>query len=202
MAARYYIAPIIQHPTRINQNMSRCQLYLGAEVGQQNSSQDKSIKAWCITRVSAPAGDPVWAELDADAQLTRIPVALLDTRFADLTQGQRDAIAAEFAARDIPSDWVTANTTLRQVIGYAVRLLRLTKRDMLGGDYPNISLDLTWGNIPAATRNRVLTWATNHGISTAGLTNASTIRQILRRIIEQYPWPRQALGVVGDEDEL
>jgi hypothetical protein len=86
----------------------------------------------------------------------------------------------------------TFGTTLREVIGWVIRLLRLTK--LLRSYYPNVSLDQTWGTIPAAVRNRVLTFAANNGISTAGLNTNSTIRQILRRILERYPWPPQGLG--------
>lgn len=274
MAVRYYLAPVIQHPSRASLNISRCQLYVGAEVGQQNVVGELSVKSWCVTRVEAPDADAVWTQLDADGLLTRIPVALLDTPVSDLTQAQRDAIAQEMAARNIPYDWVTASvvalnttvqsvvgpteivfssgssvtgayngmavllsssdtsvtsrrtivsysgdtqtaildnppgfvvargdavrvystfgTTLREVIGWVIRLLRLTK--LLRSDYPNVSLDQTWGTIPAAVRNRVLTFAANNGISTAGLNTNSTIRQILRRILERYPWPPQGLG--------
>lgn len=192
MAVRYYLAPIIQHPSRASLNISRCQLYVGAEVGQQNVIGELSVKGWCVTRVEAPDADAVWAQLDADGLLTRIPVTLLDTPVSDLTQAQRDAVAQEMAARNIPYDWVTAGTTLRNIIGWVIRLLRLTR--LLRANFPNVSLDQTWGTIPAAVRNHVLTFAANNGISTAGLNTNSTIRQILRRIIEQYPWPPQGLG--------
>lgn len=192
MAVRYYLAPVIPHPSRASLNISRCNLYVGAEVGQQNAIGELSVKGWCVTRVEAPDADAVWTQLDADGLLTRIPVGLLDTPVSDMTQAQRDAIAQEMAARNIPYDWVTAGTTLRDVIGYVIRLLRLTR--LLRADYPNVSLDLTWGSIPAAVRTRVLNWATANGISTAGLNNNSTVRQILRRIIAQYPWPPQGLG--------
>jgi len=193
MPIRYYLAPAIVHPARASLTISRCELYHSALSGTSNVFGDFAIKNWMITRVESPdADDPVWALLDGDGLLVRIPVNLLDDPVADLTQAQRDAIAAELSTRNIPYDWVTAGTTLRQVISYVIRLLRLTR--LLRADYPNVSLDQTWSTIPANVRNRVLNWAQANGISTQGLSNSSTIRQILRRLIEQYPWGPQGLG--------
>lgn len=48
--------------------------------------------------------------------------------------------------------------------------------------WPNVSLDTTVNQLPAAVRNRLKTALTNRGIDTSDLTGATPLRLILRRI--------------------
>lgn len=142
-------------------------------------------KSWCIARVQDDnsAGLVDFTAMDADALCVRLPIGpdVLNRQFGSFTQAVQDAIVARLEDYRLPADLITSTMTVRQIIGYVIRLLFAAQQ--LGIDFPELDLAATWDTVPAAQRQRILDWATAHGISTSGLTNSTPIRTIVKRLL-------------------
>jgi hypothetical protein len=49
------------------------------------------------------------------------------------------------------------------------------------------SINATVGSLPAAVRTGAGAWLTARGVQTGWITGATTVRQVLRRIRDEYP---------------
>lgn len=185
MTRRIYIAPIVSETigSRIR-NYSKVYVYTGFGGASKPSVMPNPVKTWCIT--TCDVDDTLHADIVADTDIFYIPAHRLDDTWADFTPAQRTAIANKLEAVRIPMDWITTSTTVRDLLRMSVRTFHLVS--MLKTDYPEVGLDTTFGDLNAAWRNRILTWADNNGVSTAGLTNTTTIRVLLRALVVRYPW--------------
>lgn len=191
MPIRIYLAPITQIERGLRVfNASRCLLYPIS--GGTSAIMPDPHKAWCLTWVDAT--DEEHTTIAADPTIRPLGTALvLDTLYSDLGQGVRTAIETAAENNRVPMDWIGPATTVRDVVRHIIRLLLCVQ--LLQADFPEVDLDLTFNTIGAAQRNRILTWCTNNGISTTGLTNSTPIRAILRALIVRYPnWTTHQLG--------
>jgi hypothetical protein len=113
MSRRYYLAPIIGSGTLADPYRARV---------------DVHVKNWSALIPSKPDGTPLFAwalcavnaadhsALDADSLLDKLPQIDLDRTLADLTAGQRAALASRLQALGVDTSGVSASTTLRQVL--------------------------------------------------------------------------------------
>lgn len=143
-------------------------------------------KTWSLARVQDenPAlGLIDYAALDADPSISRLPVGpdVLGREFGTFAQPVQDAIIARLEALRLPANLIQPTTTIRQIVGYIIRVLFCAQQ--LGVDFPELDLSATWASVPLAQRQRVLTWAQARGVSTTGLNNQSSMRVIVARLL-------------------
>ena len=193
MPIEYYLAPVelITLGTRQSTG-SRAEVYRNQMADPSlarisNMIPAAGVKAWCATALDAP--QEVHDAIAADGTIQRVPTNVLTRTWGELSAAVQNAVLNAMAARRIPSDWITADTTIRQIIGYILRCLDLTVR--MAGEgriYPEADLTQTFGTLPAATRTSIRNFANAHGIANADITTATAIRVVVRRLIESFPF--------------
>ena len=137
-------------------------------------------KPFCVCWVETD--DTTLAAMDADAQIIRLPwgPAELDQTFADLPGAVQTGIVNRLETARIPADWIQPTTTLRQLLGFVLRVIVCARE--LGTQFPELDLSLTLASISAARRNAIRNWLAANGATSADLTNTSTIREVLGRL--------------------
>jgi hypothetical protein len=114
---------------------------------------------------------------------------------ADISQNISAAalptVQNELEALNIPGNWVTTSNTYQQVLHFVMacfqfagRFVALTGLDIYAG---NVTLNTQFNQLPAAARNGLQATATDMGLSTAGITGTSTVRDILQSVANQLP---------------
>lgn len=94
-------------------------------------------------------------------------------------------------ARFVPADWVTTALTYRQVLRSVVGIFTFMQRAQGLGlarllDGSSVSLNTTFGSLPAAVRTKLLSAAQSLNFDHSSLSAASTIRQILKALMVQF----------------
>lgn len=141
-------------------------------------------KGWCVTLVTVPDADTATLDaMDADPSILRIPFGraeILSLTFGELSGAVQTAIINAFETRRIPADWITPDTTVRQLLAFVLRLLLCAQA--LGTQFPELDLTATLGSVSVARRNAIRNWLAANGAVSADLTNTSTIREVLTRL--------------------
>lgn len=143
-------------------------------------------KSWCLARVQDEQpglGLIDFVAVESDATCVRLPIGpdLLEREFGSFSQTVQDAVIARLESYRLPADLITDTMTVRQIIGYILRILFAAQQ--LGIDFPELDLAATWNTIPLAKRQRILAWAVAHGVNTSGLTGSTPIRTIIKRLL-------------------
>lgn len=125
------------------------------------------------------------AALNARADVTAMSTAL-DT---NLSAASVTSIKTALEAQNIPSNWVTTANTYRQFVRVIAGLFSLLQRfafysvtSLFSGN----TLTTTFGTLSATMQGNILSAAADLGLSTAGLTASTTIRQMLVSVGQQY----------------
>lgn len=195
MTVRYYLAPyqeIIIEERPGNQAASRCLVHIRST---ELAAYQVTVKApgldWCITAVDALL--VTHTVIQSDPTISLIPFIdaggdylPLSATVSQVRSVSRTAIGTVLEGQGVPTDWITGATTLRAVLIQTIRQLEIAQR--LGDDFPNIDLDLTVGDIPAAQRGRIINWMDANNIDRSDITSSTTVRQILRRLVQRYGW--------------
>jgi hypothetical protein len=140
---------------------------------------------WCATPLEWGV---VWANASAAqesaiaANADAIVVPPLDNQIALVaTQNALEGLG-------IPSQWLVAGMTYRTVVrvivgmaNFAQRCEGLGQRFALAGN-----LDKTISQLPVAVRNILATAASSLGLSSAGITGTTTVREALRMMGQQF----------------
>jgi len=197
MTVRYYLAPFQQitiEERSGNQFASRCLAHIRAV---EPAAYQVTVKApglnWCVTAVDAlPATHAV---IQADPTIDLIPFIdtggnylPLSATVSQVRQVSRAAIGTVLERQRVPTGWISGNTTLREVLLQTIRQLIIAQR--LRDDFPNIALGLTVADIPTGQRARIVAWMDANGIDRSDITASTTIRQVLRRLVQRYGWRR------------
>jgi hypothetical protein len=183
MTRRLYLAPIVTLPIGIRAPLASKVLEYGRL--PNISSVLSRDKTWCIS--SADFDDAHHTLVAADPAIVSIPFGSLDNTWNDFSVNQRAAIGERLEALRVPLDWISAGTSVADLLRHATRtalLGQMLKADALD----DVSLDSTFGQIPAARRNRILNWCANNGVDTTGLSGSTTIRAMLRALVLRFPW--------------
>lgn len=191
MPIEYYLAPVELITRGLRQSTgSRVELYRD-QMADPSLAQLGSIipaagvKAWCATALDAP--QEVHDAASADGLIVRVPTNVLSRTWGELSAAVQNAVLNAMAARRIPSDWITASTTIRQIIGYILRCLDLTVRmTAAGATFPEADLTLTFGSLPANVRNQIRNWANANSIPNGDITTATALRVVVRRLVETF----------------
>lgn len=135
--------------------------------------------------------------LQANGDVTKIPDNLDNL----LGAGAVSAVQTALENRNIPAGWVTSalsyRTVLRTIWGFFAFLQRYavishnTNPIMVS----SINLDTQFNQLPSNAQTNLINTAASLGLSSAGITGTSTIRQILKNISDQ--WGQQAFTVGG-----
>lgn len=104
-----------------------------------------------------------------------------------LTDAQVTAIQARVEPLGIPGDWVDNGRTWRQVIRGVASIFIFAQRAQVNISQAN--LDQTFSQLSAAVRTRMTDAAADLELSTAGITGATPVRQIMRAVAVQWPKP-------------
>lgn len=135
---------------------------------------------------------------------------------ADLTAAQRTALSAQtdvlvvpanidstvsalalsriqttLEAANLPAEWVDTSLTYRQVLRRVRRIITFMQRwQGLFGDrlfVNGVTLDTRWNQLGGVQQQRLRDVAASLQLDTTGITNTSTLRQILRTVADQLP---------------
>jgi hypothetical protein len=150
-----------------------------------------------IMLVAADVDSATDATATAQPDVTRIP----DNLDQLLGAGAVSAVQTALENRNIPAGWVTAalsyRTVIRTIWGFFAFLQRYSV--VSGNTNPilaaSINLDTQFNQLSATAQTNLQNTATSLGLSAAGLTGTSTLRQILKNISDQ--WGQRAFTVGG-----
>jgi hypothetical protein len=113
----------------------------------------------------------------------------LDSLWDSLPDAVKTARVAVLEAKAISAGWLNPSTSIRDVIRYGFRACYFAQ--MAEGDgNANLlnllsrNLDVTVGQLPVGIRNAGRDWINSRGLSTAWMTNQTTIRQIVHYVVE------------------
>lgn len=191
MAVTFYLTPMIVGPVQGGLESS----YLDAAApSTPRGNMRVGREPFCILGVTDidPAVD---AAIAADPTCTKIP-PLTNTVGA----GALANVKAKIEGIGIPADWVTAGMTYQTVLSTCMRVTQLYQRlQGLGAARlldSGVTLDTTFGSLPVNMRNKMLQMANEFNFNTSSLSGASTIRQILKALADQWVGPILCCGVI------
>jgi hypothetical protein len=90
----------------------------------------------------------------------------------------------------MPGTWITTSNTWRDVVKFAGAACQYAQRyqGQTGGLWftGGVTLDSTFGSLPASVRTGLQTAAQSFGFDTSSITGASTLRQVIQSAANQY----------------
>ena len=99
----------------------------------------------------------------------------------------------------VPTDWITAAHTNRQIMKYLLKwhwlcgsVMRLKDPDAKQFIMENLGTQV--GTLPLPVRQKVSTWMENKGLDTSWITGTNTVRQVLRYILDSIAFPTPGIG--------
>ena len=123
--------------------------------------------------------------LSAFADVAAFPANMQQVVGVNLTQVQ-----LAFTAANLPSEWVSETDTFSKVAQHIMRIFQFAQRlnafhasKLFSG---GVTLDTRWNQLPATVHTRLLNAAASLNYDIAGLSGASTLRQILTNLRDQY----------------
>jgi hypothetical protein len=125
--------------------------------------------------------------LSTQGDVTAIP--------ADITQNVSTTalatVKANLEALSLPAGWVTTTNTYSQVLHAVMAIFQFAGRfQALTGLSPfngGATLDTRFNQLSQTVQDGIVNTAADMGLSTAGLTPTTTLRQILKSIADQFP---------------
>lgn len=111
-----------------------------------------------------------------------------------LTAGIANAAKTLFEGMGIPAGFINAGDTRREVIRGVIGMFLFSQRmeGRFGAGFRKlaadrgVNLNTPWSDFPQALRNEFIAIRDEHGWDNLGLTNQSTLRQILLAVAERY----------------
>ena len=197
---RFYRSPVIGTGTRQDPFRSALTPYIvedGTGAGFWDWINPITDARYALSCAESTIHDTV----DGDATITA-----LSDQLADLVAvvNWLDSEAADFQPATplgnvlegdrISVAWMATQTTRRQLFRY------ISKTHTMGQDLKRLkngvsiaglgaALDLQVNQITAAQRNAIASWINSKGLSTAWVTNTTTLRQVRQYILENIEWP-------------
>lgn len=142
-------------------------------------------QGWAL--VAADVNNATDTALAAKPNITKIPDNL-DQQIG----GALGTVQSKMEAAKIPFGWVTSGMTYRTVLRVVCGMFTLLQRYReVSGNYGpvltgSVTLDTTFGSLPLQARNNLITTANSLKLNTSGFTGASTLRQILKGVGDQF----------------
>ena len=135
--------------------------------------------------VAADVSDAQHALLDSQTDVIVIPA--LDNTIPNATV--RNRIRNILEAGNIPGTWVNTGMTYRVVVRNVLNIWRFANRYISKGGKiftGSVTLDTTWSQIPALAQQKLIETANEFGLDYSAVTGATTIRQILKGMADQF----------------
>lgn len=152
----------------------------------------------------------VWGAMDygsenvmlVDAQVTsaqrttlsaQVDVLTVPASLDSLVSGAAlPTVQSKLEAMGLPGNWITTAMTYRQAVRTVMKVIQFAQR--FNGLFPTdrifasgITLDTQWNQLTQAQKDRLRTAADTFGLDYSSVTNAMTLRQILRLLGDQIP---------------
>jgi hypothetical protein len=125
------------------------------------------------------------AALTANADCSGLPQNL-DQQVA----GARTTVQNDLEAANMPGTWVATTNTWREVVLFVGGCCQFAQRyqGQTGGRWftGGVTLDTTFGSLPAGVRSALQAAAQSFGFSTSGITGTSTLREVIQSAANQY----------------
>lgn len=161
------------------------------------SAMDYGLEPIMLVLANVTPGED--ASISAQPDVIKVPSGL-DTLPSSLNLS---TIKAQLEALKIPAGWINNTHSYREIMRFVTQLFQIFQRyhfvsvnaGLSGTLFTSgITLDSTFGQLSASQRNALQQVAVDLGISTAGITNGTTLRAALRIIGPQLP-PISLMGV-------
>lgn len=120
--------------------------------------------------------------LTPNSDFAKVPVDL----DVFLTAPQVLAWTSRLEALGLPAQWISVDITWRQAIRGLAAIFLFAQRAAVNIIQAN--LDQTFSQLPAAVRTRLTDAAASLGLSTAGISGATPVRQVMRAVAQQWPY--------------
>lgn len=133
--------------------------------------------------VSAVLSPEIEDTLVPNSDFAKVPVDLDQ----NLTSGQVTAWSTRLESLGLPAQWLDTGFTWRQVIRGVLAVFLFAQRAQVSIVQAN--LDQTFSQLSLAVRTRIIEAATSLGLSSAGVTGATPVRQVMRAIAVQWRNP-------------
>jgi hypothetical protein len=196
MTVAYYLAPVEQAQRGNRRPWESRVLGYAAVAGAWTTSvvPDLGVKQWCLTGVDCD--DALHAQIKADGQIIELPFgpADLDGRVTALPVARRNAIATALGNRRIPTAWIGAGTTNRQLLKHLMKVFYATQR--LGADFPEMALTFKWSDLGAAQRDKIQQFLAAGKVDVSDLRAALTVEDLLHKLVA---WPWEFAGIFQDD---
>jgi hypothetical protein len=104
-------------------------------------------------------------------------------------------------ADNLPGTWIQSTTTYRQIVAFVGACCQIMQRYQGQGlpfvFQPGVTLDTTYGTLPAGTQQGLLTAAQSFGLDTSILVSANALRTIIQNLADQYTAGNKPLVLAG-----
>lgn len=181
MTIRVYLMPMVQDPSRkLGTLVPWVPKYVDSIAGRY-SCKRYGPEQVCL--LIADVTDPEHAAVTANADVRAMPQDLDST----LTNAARTQIAAALESLNVPAHWIANGQTYRIVLRRLVGIFDLTCNVQGRGlRFLQASLDSQVSDLPQPVRTAMQDAADTLGLSTAGITGATTVRAALASIGAQF----------------
>lgn len=191
MAFRLYIVPVVG--TGAKSDPRRPKYFTDGTIAASSvwSAMDYGFEPWMVVGADLSTSDDnlIVGKVDALA----LPFDLAP----NLTSQQVTNVQSKLETANIPAGWVNNTlswlTVVRTVLGMFSFLQRygVIYGDTNGTVAPSlfaggVTLSTTFGSLPQAVQNAMVSAAQSFGISTAGLTAGTTLRVILKALADNF----------------
>jgi hypothetical protein len=184
---RWYISPYSGAGTPLDPFHARCWDFTDPEKDKCTGTRCPQKRHY-IVRVDAP-------QAAHDAIIANNAGTIISPLYQDA--------AAEVAALDIPFlnpaeklavdnhgyplEWMSATHTLRHMLRHIVRMMHMSQRfsrSPVADRLFTVGLSSTVSDLTVPQRNAIRTFVQNHGFDITWITNQTTMRQLLRRFVD------------------
>lgn len=149
---------------------------------------DYGNEPWCLVGIQdvPPATDTA---LTGNADVFELP-ANLDQAMGNV--GTRNTVRNRLESVNIPGTWIQTTTTYREVVRFIGATCQFAQRYQ--GTVANgstwftggVTLDSTFGSLPAEARQGIIDAADSFGFDRSGFTGTSTLRAVIQSATNQY----------------
>lgn len=126
--------------------------------------------------------------ISSQTDVIKIPDNLDNTIGAALA-----TVRSKLESKNLPSSWITSGMTYRSAVRSLTHMMMFLQRfgalhkittPLFNGS--TITLDTTFGSLSQANRDRLAETAASMSLNTTGVTGATTMRQILKGMADQF----------------
>ncbi len=195
MAISFYIMPAVGSGTRLDPRRGKYWDLLQTHISTSEVSEmDLGLQDTFLVAVdSVNASDDT--TMKADSTVIAVPT-LTNT----IGAGALSTVKSSLESLTLPADWVTAGMTYGLVMGFVAKFCMFLQRyNGLGGTTQifsgGVTLDSTFGSLPAAVQTRLQQTAVSFGFNTSSVTGATTMRALMKGMANQWGTPIYMLGV-------